>query len=152
MKLKEILKRAIMEKLLNEEPNDNLAKAKLAFQPYLPLLSKFKPGKIQDNSGSDRDCFMIDLNVPGQFENPALLIEFQTAEPQGHASEFPINTVGINVWFKPQTNKTKYKQAILELMQILASKNPKMPVLLYEDELSGTVKKWANMKQIESMY
>jgi hypothetical protein len=137
--------------LFNENNQNKKKQAQLEFEKYKRIVSKFKPSGIKYAGGYNRDTYYIELHVPDEFENPALMIEFSTNVADGRDySQAPLDRVMINVWTK--VNSEKYKEAILKLFQILSSVDPNMPVLWDEDDLDGTVKKWSNKKLLDTRF
>lgn len=137
--------------ILNENNQNKKKQAQLEFEKYKRIVSKFKPSGIKYVDGYARDTYYIELHVPDEFENPALMIEFSTGVNDSRDySQAPLNRVMINVWTK--VDSQKYKDAILNLFQTLSSIDPKMPVLWDEDDLDGTVKKWSNKKLLDTRF
>ena len=144
--------REMIKQIIKEEQNNNFKKAQQMLQPYIDLLREFKPGKIIMEEGQALDMFYFKINVPGQFEKPSIYIDIQNGGKLHPYHGTPLNTPFINVWFKPQTNKTSYKKSIQKVMSLLSSKNPKMQVLVADSGIDGNVKQWTNIKKIEDQY
>lgn len=142
----------ILKEMNIKEEIDTKSQASKLLQPYITLLSEFKPSKIRMELGEGVDMFYFEINVPGQFENPSIYVDIKNGEELHSRHDTPIGIPFINVWFKSKTNNPQYKQGIQKVMSLLASKNPNMKVSLEDYGIDGTVKQWSNIKKIENQY